>query len=146
MTIDASGLSPLFTAIAKILPAEAREQNDQGWIQLTRDNYVKTAAAFGIVVVRDAADNSQRIEGGRLYQRLHLTAVNMGLAMQPLNTITERIDRERFLGTTPRFQEAAQSLLAEPGWEPLMSFRIGYPTVQPPPSPRRPADGVISEV
>lgn len=146
MTIDAAGLSPLFATVVKILPPETREQNDQGWIQLTRDTSVKTAAAFGIVVVRDAADNSQRIDGGRLYQRLHLTAVNKGLAMQPLNTITERIDRERFLGVTPRFQEAAQALLAEPGWEPLMSFRIGHPTVQPPPSPRRPADSVISEV
>ena len=146
MTIDAAGLSPLLTAIAKILPPETREQNDQGWIQLTRDTSVKTAAAFGFVMVRDAGDNSQRIEGGRVYQRLHLTAVSKGLAMQPLNTITERIDRERFLGVTPRFQEAAQALLAEPGWEPLMSFRIGYPTVQPPPSPRRPADSVISGV
>ena len=107
---------------------------------------MKTAAAFGIVVVRDAADNSQRIEGGRLYQRLHLTAVSKGLAMQPLNTITERIDRERFLGLAPRLQEAARALLSEPGWEPLMSFRIGYPTVQPPASPRRPADSVISGV
>ena len=146
MTIDAAGLSPLLTALVKLLPPETREQNDQGWIQLTRDTSVKTAAAFGIVVVRDAADNSQRIQGGRLYQRLHLTAVNKGLAMQPLNTITERIDRERFLGITPRFQEAARALLAEPGWEPLMSFRIGYPTVQPAPSPRRPADNVVGEV
>lgn len=145
MTIDASGLSPVFTALVKILPPETREQNDQGWIQLTRDNYVKTAAAFGIVVVRDATNNSQRIEGGRLYQRVHLTAVSKGLAMQPLNTITERIDRERLVGITPRFQEAAQALLGEPGWEPLMSFRIGYPTVQPPASPRRPADSVLSE-
>ena len=146
MTIDAAGLSPLLTAVAKILPPETREQNDQGWIRLTRDTSVKTAAAFGIVIVRDAADNSQRIEGGRLYQRLHLTAVNKGLAMQPLNTITERIDRERFLGVKPRFWDAAQTLLAEPGWEPLMSFRIGYPTVQPPTSPRRPADSVVSGV
>ena len=146
MTIDAAGLSPLLTALVKILPPQTREQNDQAWINLTRDSSVRTAAAFGIVVVRDATDNSQRIAGGRLYQRLHLTSVNKGLAMQPLNTITERIDRERFLGLTPRFQKAAQALLAEPGWEPLMSFRIGYPTVQPPPSPRRPADAVISEV
>lgn len=146
MTVDAAGLSPLLTALAKILPPQSRESNDQAWIQQTRDNYVKTAAAFGFVVVRNAADSSQRIEGGRLYQRLHLAAVNRGLAMQPLNTITERIDRERHLGIRPRFREEAQTLLGEPGWEPLMSFRIGYPTVQPPASPRRPANSVISEV
>jgi hypothetical protein len=132
ITIDASGLSAGVTALGKILPAQSREQNDQSWIQQTRDNYVRTAAAFGIVVVRNAADNAQRINGGRLYQRVHLTAVSRGLAMQPLNTLTERIDREALLGSTPRFAEAVASVLSEPDWQPLMSFRIGskHPQVQ----------------
>ena len=143
MTIDAAGLSPLITALGKILPPQSREQNDQAWIQQTRDNNVKTAAAFGFVVVRDAADNAQRIAGGRLYQRLHLAAVNRGLAMQPLNQITERIDREKQLGLNPRFTQAAADLMPEPGWKPLMSFRAGYPTVNPSPSPRRGAEAVL---
>jgi nitroreductase len=145
MTIDAAGLSPLVTALGKILPPQSREQNDQAWIQQTRDNNVKTAAAFGIVVVRDATDNAQRIAGGRLYQRLHLAAVNRGLAMQPLNQITERIDRERFLALSPRFTQAAADLMPEPSWQPLMSFRAGYPTVNPSPSPRRGAEAVLSQ-
>ena len=143
MTIDADGLSPLITALGKILPPQSREQNDQAWIQQTRDNNVKTAAAFGIVVVRDATDNAQRIAGGRLYQRLHLSAINRGLAMQPLNQITERIDREKLLGLNPRFTQAAADLLPETGWQPLMSFRAGYPTMNPSPSPRRPAEAVL---
>ena len=143
MTIDAAGLSPLITALGKILPPQSREQNDQAWIQQTRDNNVKTAAVFGIVVVHDATDNAQRIAGGRLYQRLHLSAVNRGLAMQPLNQITERIDREKLLGLNPRFTQAAADLMPEPGWQPLMSFRAGYPTVNPSPSPRRGADAVL---
>jgi hypothetical protein len=143
MTIDAAGLSPVITALGKILPPQSREQNDQAWIQQTRDNYVKTAAAFGIVVVRDATDNGQRVAGGRLYQRLHLAAVNGGLAMQPLNQITERIDRERLLGLNPRFTQAAADLMPEPGWQPLMSFRAGYPTVTTPLSPRRRAETVL---
>ena len=143
MTIDAAGLSPLITALGKILPPQSREQNDQAWIQQTRYNNVKTAAAFGIVVVRDASDNAQRIAGGRLYQRLHLAAVNRGLAMQPLNQITERIDRERFLALSPRFTTAAAQLMPESGWQPLMSFRAGYPTVNPSPSPRRGAEAVL---
>jgi nitroreductase len=142
MTIDAAGLSPLVTALGKILPPQGREQNDQAWIQQTRDNYVRTAGAFGIVVARNAADRQQRINGGRLYQRLHLTAVNRGLAMQPLNTITERIDRELVLGSPPRFADAVADVLSEPDWQSLMSFRIGFPTLQPPPSPRRPAERV----
>jgi hypothetical protein len=115
MTLDAAGLSPLVTALAKILPPQTREQNDQAWIQQTRDDYVKTAAAFGFVVVRDASDKGQRVTGGRLYQRLHLSAVDRGLAMQPLNTLTERIDRERETGAAPRFADAVTGLLAEPG-------------------------------
>ena len=144
MTLDAAGLSPLLATVAKILPAETREQNDQAWIQLTRDTAVKTAAAFGFVVVRDASDSGQRFSGGRLYQRLHLSAVDRGLAIQPLNTLTERIDREKSTGSAPRFADAVAGLLAQPGWQPLMSFRIGYPTVQPGASPRRPAEAVLA--
>lgn len=144
MTIDTSGASPLVIAIGKILPPLSREQNDQSWIQLTRDQYVKTASAFGIVVVRDATNKRQRINGGRLYQRLHLSAVERGLAMQPLNTLTERIDREKVLGIAPRFTDAVATLIQQPDWHPLMSFRIGYSTVSPPPSPRRPANQVMA--
>ena len=144
MTIDTSGASPLLIALVKILPPESREQNDQGWIQMTRDQYVKTAAAFGVVVVSNAADDVQRLQGGRLYQRLNLLAVTEGLGMQPLNTITERIDREKVLGLPARFQADISSLLP-PSAQPLMTFRIGYPTVAPPPSPRRPAEDVLLE-
>jgi hypothetical protein len=143
MTVDAAGLSPLITALAKVLPAQSREQNDQAWIQQTRDNYVKTAAAFGVVVVQDPADNLQRINGGRLYQRLHLAATTQGIVMQPLNTLTERIDRERVLGVTPRFTGAVAELLGSSSMQALMSFRIGYPTIKTLPSPRRPAESVI---
>jgi nitroreductase len=142
MTLDASGASPLVIALGKILPPLSREQNDQSWIQLTRDQYVKTAAAFGIVVVNDATDDVQRMQGGRLYERLNLLAVTKGLGMQPLNTITERIDREKVLGLPARFQAGISSLLP-PNVQPLMTFRIGYPTVEPPPSPRRPAEDVL---
>jgi nitroreductase len=144
MTLDASGASPLVIALGKILPPLSREQNDQSWIQLTRDQYVKTAAAFGVVVVNDATDDVQRTQGGRLYQRLNLLAVTKGLGMQPLNTITERIDREKVLGLPARFQAGISSLLP-PNVEPLMTFRIGYPTVEPPPSPRRPAVDVLTK-
>ncbi len=142
MTLDTSGASPLLIALGKILPPLSREQNDQSWIQLTRDQYVKTAAAFGVVVVNDATDDVQRTQGGRLYQRLNLLAVTKGLGMQPLNTITERIDREKALGLPGRFEVGISSLLP-PNVEPLMTFRIGYPTVEPPPSPRRPAEDVL---
>ncbi len=142
MTLDTSGASPLVIALGKILPPLSREQNDQSWIQLTRDQYVKTAAAFGVVVVNDATDDVERTQGGRMYQRLHLTAVTKGLGMQPLNQITERIDREKVLGLPARFEAGISSLLP-PNVQPLMTFRIGYPTVEPAPSPRRTAEDVL---
>jgi nitroreductase len=142
MTLDTSGASPLVIALGKILPPLSREQNDQSWIQLTRDQYVKTAAAFGVVVVNDAANGVERTQGGRLYQRLNLLAVTKGLGMQPLNTITERIDREKVLGMPAHFEADISSLLP-PNVEPLITFRIGYPTVEPPPSPRRSAEDML---
>ncbi|HET7467293.1 MAG TPA: hypothetical protein VFL29_11550 [Candidatus Dormibacteraeota bacterium] len=142
MTLDCSGVSPLVIALGKILPPESRRQNDESWIQLTRDQYVKTAAAFGVVVAGNATDDVQRIQGGRLYQRLHLLAVTKGLGMQPLNQITERIDREKVLGLPARFEAGISDLLPS-NVQPLMTFRIGYPTVEPPPSPRRPAEEVL---
>lgn len=142
MTLDCSGVSPLLIALGKILPPESRQQNDQSWIQLTRDQYVKTAAALGVVVVSDAGNNVQRTQGGRLYQRLNLVALTKGLGMQPLNQITERIDREQVLGRPARFAAGISDLLPT-AVQPLMTFRIGYPTVEPPPSPRRPAEDVL---
>jgi hypothetical protein len=112
---------------------ESREQNDQSWIQLTRDQYVKTAAAFGVVVVGDASGNAQRIQGGRLYQRLHLAAIYLGLAMQLLNQIPERIDREEMLGLTPRFEDGRSRGHSRRGQPPLdlgvfegIACRFGY--------------------
>ena len=40
---------------------------------------------FGILLARDAGDNGQRVEGGRLWQRMHLWATAEGIAMHPLN-------------------------------------------------------------
>jgi hypothetical protein len=57
-----------------------------------------------------------------------------------LNQITERIDREKLLGLNLRFTQVAADLMPEPGWQPLVSFRAGYPTVNASPSPRRPAE------
>jgi hypothetical protein len=55
----------------------------------------------------------------------------------------ERIDRERLLALSPRFTAEAAQLMPESGWQPLMSFRTGYPTVNPSPSPRRGAEAVL---
>src|SRR5579859_8068044 len=143
ITIDASGLPPLVRAGGKIMPDQTREQYGASWIDSTRSTHVATAAAFGAVVVHDPADHAQRVHAGRVWQRLHLWATANGLALQPLNQMLERADRERATGQSPVFGTAVAALLPERGWAPVMPFRIGYPTIHPLPSPRRSADDVI---
>ncbi|MHB9863625.1 Acg family FMN-binding oxidoreductase [Streptomyces sp. YIM S03343] len=138
ITIDASGQPPLIRAAAKLL-GTSRKQNQDGWLRATRDSQVATAAAFGILMVRDRLDAVQRLETGRIWQRTHLWATTRGLGVQPLNQVLERIDREDSAGLTPRFTDAMARLVPK-GWHPLMAFRIGRPTVDVAASPRRPAE------
>ncbi|MEU6539040.1 hypothetical protein [Streptomyces sp. NPDC047000] len=138
ITIDASGQSPLIRAAAKLL-GTSREQNQDGWLRATRDTHVATAAAFGILLVRDRLDAVRRLETGRVWQRMHLWATTRGLAVQPLNQVLERIDREHAAGLPPHFTDAMADLLPT-GWHPLLAFRTGRPTAGTLLSPRRPAE------
>lgn len=141
VTIDASGQPPLIRTVAKLL-GTTREQNNDGWLRATRDTQVPTAAAFGILVVPDPLDPVGRIQTGRFFQRMHLWATTQALAMQPLNQVSERIDRERTAGLAPEFTQAMADALPT-GWHPVMAFRIGYPTTDALLSPRRPAEQVV---
>ena len=143
ITLDAQSLPPFINVMAKILPPLSQEQSDQAWLRTTRDRHVATAAAFGLIVVPDTNDNAWRIRGGRLWQRMHLWATTQGLSMQPLNQMSERADRERMLGIEPRFGTALKELVSVPEMQALMPFRLGYPTMQARPSPRRDVTAVL---
>ena len=142
-TLDAQSLPPFVDAAAKILPPLSQETADHAWLQATRERHVATAAAFGLILVTDARDNTMRLRGGRLWQRMHLWATTKRLAMQPLNQMSERADRELQLGIEPRFGTALKELVADAGWQALMPLRIGYPTVEAKPSPRRDLKSVL---
>jgi hypothetical protein len=143
LTVDASGLPWYIEALAKILPPISQEQSDNSWLQSTKDTHVTTAAAFGIIAVRDVFDNIQRLHGGMFYQRMHLWAISNGLAMQPMNQMTERADREISLGSKQTFGNALRELIANPNWQALMTFRIGYPATVALSSPRRSLQEVV---
>jgi hypothetical protein len=143
LNIDTQGLAPFIVAAGKMLPAGSVDQNNSAWLQATRDVHTRTAAAFGLLVVRDAQDNAQRLLGGRLWQRMHLWATTQGLAMQPLNQMAERADRELQLGQEPRFGRALTELVADPAWQGLMPFRLGYPTAVARANPRRAVEDVL---
>lgn len=143
ITIDAQSLSPLITSAIKILPDSGEATSNSVWRDNTRDIHVGTAAAFGILAVRNSRDNAQRMRGGMLWQRMHLWGTNEGLGMQPLNQLCERADREAQLELEPRFGRALEELLGDSSWQALMPFRIGYPTVAARPSPRRAVEDVL---
>jgi len=144
LTIDAQALPAWMRAAAKVLPPVSQEQSEQIWLKSTREVQVATAAAFGVLLARDAADNANRVHSGRLWQRMHLWAETKGIAMQPLNQMPERADRERSLGIEPRFSNAMKELAGDSAWQAVMPFRLGYPTVAALASPRRSVEQVIA--
>ena len=72
-----------------------------------------------------------------------LWATTQGLAMQPLNQVVERAEREQTAGFEPESTRAIAAMLPDAGWQMVMPFRIGYPTQEAFLSPRRPAEEVV---
>lgn len=143
MTIDAQGLPPVTTFLAKMLPPTSQAANDASWLANTRQVHVPTAAAFGLVSLADPTSPAEQIDAGRAFQRLHLWATTQGLAMHPLNQVIERINRDRAQGRTSQFEAAVRDLTPA-GRTAVLAFRIGVPTVAPRRSPRRPITDVLS--
>jgi hypothetical protein len=114
----------------------------QGWVDATRDRHVATAAAIGLISVADATELEQRVAAGRLFQRVHLAATAQGLAIQPLNQVMERIDREAATGMEPAFGPKMAELTPA-GKSVVMAFHIGHSIAPPNRSPRRPAEDVL---
>jgi hypothetical protein len=74
---------------------------------------------------------------------MQLWTTSKGLAMQPMNQVVERADREQASGLAPVFTEGVVAMIPEAGWHAVMPFRIGYPTVDALENPRRPAEDVV---
>ncbi len=142
MTLDAQGLPPVTTFLAKLLPPTSQRQNDASWLRNTEQVHVKTAAAYGLLSVEDPQSPQAHIQVGRAFQRLHLWATTVGLGMQPLNQVTERIARDLSQGRTSQFEKPLRDLTPS-GRTTVFAFRIGVPTVNARRSPRRPLGDVI---
>jgi hypothetical protein len=143
ITVDALGAGPALRAVAKWFPPLSMQQNDAFWLQTTRDVHVATAAAFGILAVRNPDDLSQRLRCGMLWQRMQLWATVHGVALHPLNQMPERATREHVLRMRPRFGDALRELAGDSGWHALMFFRGGYPLQPALASPRRAVQAVL---
>jgi hypothetical protein len=142
MTLDPQGMTPLVLSIAKLLPASSRRAGDSFWVDQTRNVHTKTAAAYGVLTAADSDDRATQLIAGQLLERIHLTATSRGVALQHMNQITERMDREHSTGAAATFGPRFAALLPADA-RPLVAFRVGYPLRAARPSPRRPAAEVI---
>ena len=145
VTLDTAGLSPLILAAAKMLPPVSAETSHKTWLDQTRDVHLPTAALLGVISVPDRHDIKASLQAGILWQKLHLTAAQAGVAMQPLNQPVEMADRDSQLGRAPDWENRL-SEFSDEGFEPTFCFRMGTPTRAAPASPRRLADEVSDEV
>ena len=143
VTLDAAGLSPGMTALAKLLPDMSAKTSDAYWLAMTRDVQVPTAPVLGIVFVRDRLDMAHAIAAGRAWQRLHLAATAAGLVAQPLNQPVERADRDEELGRPDHFGAALAQFAREPAWQATFVFRLGVAERPAQPSPRRALEEVV---
>jgi hypothetical protein len=142
-TIDAAGLPGWKRMLAQILPEPSPERSHSIWLDLTTETQLATAPLFGMIAVRDLYDQRQAVAAGLLWQRLHLQATTMGLAMQPLNQLAERVDRERQLGLPADTTKLLTGLTGDAAWLPTFLFRAGWPVREAPASPRREIAAVI---
>jgi hypothetical protein len=136
-TLDAQGMPPLLTALAKLLPEPSRSMADRVFVNNVKKIYCGPGAVFGTIFARTAAGKADMARAGRPWQWMHLRATVSGIAMQPLNQIHERIDREATTGIDPVFSRDLAALAPDSGWHGVFSFRMGYGSRSARPSPRR---------
>jgi hypothetical protein len=142
LVLDGQGLSPLVLGAAKLLPPSSRTDGDRFWLDQTRTVHAATAAAYGVITAATPDDRATQLTAGRLLQGIHLAATDRGLALQHMNQITERIDREATTGVSPTFAPRFAALLPA-GGTPLLTFRVGHPERYAGPTPRRGTSDVL---
>ncbi|MDQ0273908.1 Acg family FMN-binding oxidoreductase [Cytobacillus purgationiresistens] len=144
LTLDAQGGPAWVRAAGKMLPNVSHESANQFWLKSTRQTHVPTAAAFGLLTIKELTDHESQLRAGRIWQRIHLQGANDGLGLHPLNQPMEMRDREIQLGSkTHNFKKKLTELSRHSTGEAIFLFRIGYPLSPSYPSPRRELKDVI---
>ena len=129
--------------LAKLLARPDARTAGEYWIESTRARQL-SGFAFVVLSTPHSAGREAQLAVGRAYQRTHLWATANGLAMQPLNQLAERADREEILGLPSVARAAIAELLGDhSGDRAQMLFRIGVPWEDGLRSPRRPLDWAV---
>jgi len=146
LTIDAFGLPPIATAVAKTMPPWLLKRLG-GRTKNTYSDLMLTAPLIGVIAVHDRYDREHCLRAGRIWQRAHLLATARGLAGRPCNESVEMIDHEKALGK-PALRagllgEVLGEVLGDATWHPTFVFYMGYPKWTAHASPRRPIQSVV---
>jgi nitroreductase len=143
LTIDAFGLSPIATAVSKIMPLSMFRRIASRTQKTAYSELMLSAPLIGVIGVRDRYDQEDCVRAGRVWQRLHLLATARGLAARPSNEAVEMIDHERSRGKEPRQAGLLAGILGDATWQPTFVFYMGYPMRIAAASPRRPIGDVV---
>jgi len=143
LTIDAAGMPPIATGIAKMMTPgmlqwAARRSSKNGYKEL-----MLSAPLMGVIAVRDRYEQEQCLRAGRIWQRAHLLATARGVAARPCNESVEMMDRERVLAQPARRAALLGEVLGDAAWQPTFVFYMGYPRWKARASPRRGVEDVV---
>jgi nitroreductase len=142
LSIDAFGLPPIATGVAKMMPTwllkrVASRSGTNGY-----SNLMLTAPLIGIIAVHDRYDREQCLRAGRIWQRAHLLATARGVAARPCNESVEMIDHEKALAKRALRASLLADVLGGGTWQPTFVFYMGYPKEPAHASPRRSIESV----
>jgi hypothetical protein len=136
LTLDCAGLDGFTRTFGKLLARPDAQEAGKYWIDATVERHSQ-APTYGLLAASTANTREEQLNIGRAYQRIALWATSQGLALQPLNQLVERQDREQTKAAAVRFTTVLDGLLGAP-LRAQMLFRIGRPTTEAMRSPRRP--------
>ena len=143
LTLDAAGLPPIATAVAKMMPLWMLRLASSRGPKNGYSNLMLSAPLIGIITVRDRYDQQNCLLAGRIWQRAHLLATARGVAGRPCNEAVEMIDYEKAHDRAALRAKLLGELLGDPAWQPTFVFYMGYPTLTAHASPRRPVENVV---
>ena len=143
LTIDAFGLPPIATAVAKIMPLWMLKRAASRGVANGYSDLMLSAPLIGIIAVHDRYAQENCLRAGRIWQRAHLLATARGLAGRPCNEAVEMIDHERAQANPAQRAGLLTEVLGDTTWQPTFVFYMGYPLLTARASPRRPVDSVM---
>ena len=144
LTIDAFGMPPIATAVAKTMPLSMLKWAASRGAMGGYSNLMLSAPLIGIITVHDRYDQENCLRAGRIWQRAHLLATARGLAGRPCNEAVEMIDYERAHERPALRAALLGEILGDAAWQPTFVFYMGYPTLTARASPRRAIESVTS--